>query len=100
MLYIYIYVSLEGANVLISMGGEKQVCREDSGMKNEGWKLEEQWEMMETRDDDSCCDNSANSSDESSSSSSSELVEDAAPTTSSFGPLYELTELMAHLPIK
>lgn len=83
------------------MGGEKKLCREDSGMKNGGWKLEEQWEMMESRDDDSC----ANSDDESSSSSSfssSELVveDDASSITSSFGPLYELTDLMAHLPIK
>nr|GMD93383.1 Oxidative stress 3 isoform 1 [Ipomoea batatas] len=84
------------------MSGEKKLCREDSGMKNGGWKLEEQWEMMESRDDDRCANSDDESSSSSSSFSSSELVveDDASSITSSFGPLYELTDLMAHLPIK
>lgn len=87
----------------------------------EGYELREvNWVIMETGKDStfeaststigSCSDNSINSIQ---SSSSSELLEDASSSStsnlslsslssssSSSGPLYELSELMATLPIK
>ncbi|XP_059432844.1 protein OXIDATIVE STRESS 3-like [Corylus avellana] len=92
--------------------GDQQV---NSTCANGGWH-EENWVVMEGGEDN--CDsisigsstNSINSA--ASSSSSLELVEDATSSTSSYsssssaasasasGPLFELSELMIHLPIK
>ncbi|KAK9149367.1 hypothetical protein Scep_008124 [Stephania cephalantha] len=64
------------------------------------------WVALNDEDDDCMSDSSmcsTDSLDASSTSSSSELVEDASSSTtwpSPKGPLYELSELMAHLPIK
>ncbi|KAF6141711.1 hypothetical protein GIB67_027889 [Kingdonia uniflora] len=63
-----------------------------------------QWKTMD--DDDDCCDSlstttsSLSDSFTSITSSSSDLEEDASSASLSNGPLYELSDLMAQLPIK
>ncbi|KAA8534891.1 hypothetical protein F0562_029893 [Nyssa sinensis] len=83
------------------MGGAKQIYG------NDGWH--NQWVIMEGGDDDICDSISMEESFEDStnysvvSSSSSDVVEEATSSTSSspsYGPLYELSELMNQLPIK
>lgn len=65
------------------------------------------WGVKEGVDDDTCDSTSIGSISEDSmdsecSSSSSEMAEEASSSSSSQsdGPLYELSELMTHLPIK
>ncbi|XP_009795049.1 uncharacterized protein LOC142166551 [Nicotiana tabacum] len=89
------------------MGGTKETFEAEMGLKqNHGaspWN--DQWVInMETASTDSCDDFSESfesSFKDSAKSSSIESVEDdASSSSSSYGPLYELSELMAQLPIK
>lgn len=82
--------------------GKWQICQE-MGLKEDD-KNRVQWVLMETKDD--VCRYDVNESDSENldeSSSSSETIEDASSSSSSsssYGPLFELSELMAELPIK
>ncbi|KAL6226586.1 PREDICTED: uncharacterized protein LOC101299700 [Fragaria vesca subsp. vesca] len=64
--------------------------------------FEDNWVVKEDCYPEDICDSRSMDSMESSSSCSSDLVEDASSSSSSSfnGPLYELSELMMHLPIR
>ncbi|KAI7989690.1 hypothetical protein LOK49_LG13G00715 [Camellia lanceoleosa] len=89
------------------MGGEEKIY-EDKILKKNDDVLNYQWVIMEDGNDICDFESSESSSLEGSinvSSSSLDLMEDATSSTSSSsspsdGPLYELSELMAQLPIK
>ncbi|GAV75919.1 hypothetical protein CFOL_v3_19395, partial [Cephalotus follicularis] len=78
------------------------------GLHNKDAKNEDGWVMIKDNndDDDDISNTSSASSLQGSTSSSSDIVDDASSSgscstsNSSSGPLYELSELMAHLPIK
>ncbi|KAF6141716.1 hypothetical protein GIB67_027894 [Kingdonia uniflora] len=82
------------------------IISRDMGIDSMTTTFHDPW--MTRDDDDGTCDSfstTASSSFDGSStsltpSSSLDLVEDASSYSSSNGPLYELSELMAHLPIK
>ncbi|KVI12273.1 uncharacterized protein LOC112507226 [Cynara cardunculus var. scolymus] len=82
---------------------EKRQIGQEMGLKEED-KNGVQWDLMETKDGVCRYDISeSDSEDLDESSSSSETIEDASSSSSSlssYGPLFELSELMAELPIK
>ncbi|KAK3016467.1 hypothetical protein RJ639_007716 [Escallonia herrerae] len=94
------------------MGAEKQIYQDMALKENGSGDMKHvQWVIMEADQDDISDSDSIDSDNEYSSnsvesSSSSDMVEeDASSCTSSsppssYGPLYELSELMAQLPIK
>ncbi|KAJ9547833.1 hypothetical protein OSB04_020376 [Centaurea solstitialis] len=81
---------------------KRQICQE-MGLKDDE-KNGVQWVLMEAKDDVCRYDIDGSDSEDldESSSSSSETIEDASSSSSSssYGPLFELSELMAELPIK
>lgn len=86
------------------MEGVKQIYQEKAlNGNNDSVTGRVRWMMLENGDDDF---NSDSTSSSSSSFSSSDVVDDASSSSStsssssSYGPLYELSELMAQLPIK
>lgn len=97
------------------MGGEERQMFQGMKMKKTDAEISDEIQMnkwdvcMETGDDNSVSTGSSPADSENSVSSalsSSDLVEDASSaacsssSSSSNGPLYELSELMAQLPIK
>lgn len=99
----------------MTMSGAEEICQEKALEKHNDHcnRLKDQWVIMEGDSGLYDSDHSIQSSFEDShdsftSSSSSEMMEDATSSTSSSsssstssdGPLYELSELMAQLPIK
>ncbi|XP_065868810.1 protein OXIDATIVE STRESS 3-like [Euphorbia lathyris] len=81
---------------------EEKMIQAPSFLFNKNAKNEDEWMMiMEDEDASSFDDNSTTDEDGSvcSSSSSSDHVDDAS-SKSNNGPLFQLSELMAHLPIK
>ncbi|KAH7852907.1 hypothetical protein Vadar_030744 [Vaccinium darrowii] len=100
----------------MTMSGAEEICQEKALEKHNGHcnGLKDQWVIMEGDsglcDSDHSIESSFEGSHDSiaSSSSSSDMMEDATSSTSSSsslstsydGPLYELSELMAQLPIK
>uniref|UniRef100_A0A5B7BY84 Oxidative stress 3 n=1 Tax=Davidia involucrata TaxID=16924 RepID=A0A5B7BY84_DAVIN len=87
------------------MGGAKQIYQDNSLKENDGNEVwHDQWVIMEGGDD--ICDSISieesfeDSTNSVESSSSSDSVEDATSSSPSYGPLYELSELVNHLPIK
>ncbi|KAI3772835.1 hypothetical protein L6452_04029 [Arctium lappa] len=80
---------------------KRQTCQE-MGLKEDD-KTRVHWVLMETKDDVCRYDiNESDSEDLDESSSSSDTIEDtsSSSSSSSYGPLFELSELMAELPIK
>lgn len=100
-------------NTAMGTGADQETCQEKALKKhNDRNALAKQWVIMEGDctelcDSDSIDQSSFEGSNDSvaSSSSSSDMMEDATSSTSSSstsydGPLFELSELMAQLPIK
>lgn len=97
----------------MTMSGAEEICQEKAMEKHND--LKDQWVIMEGDsgfcDSDHSTESSFEGSNDSmaSSSSSSDMMEDAtssstssssSSSTSYDGPLYQLSELMAQLPIK
>lgn len=88
-----------------SMGeGGKQMLRGPTTPYKERAKDNDDWVIMEGYDDNNNGGSSESSREDSRAScgsmSSSDMVDDASSSSHSSGPLYELSELMAQLPIK
>lgn len=111
-----LFLSPGFVNTAMGTGADQEICQEKALEKhNDSIALAKQWVIMEGDstelcDSDSIDQSSFEGSNDSvaSSSSSSDMMEDATSSTSSSsssstsydGPLFELSELMAQLPIK
>lgn len=84
--------------------GGKQMLRGPTTPYKERAKDNDDWVIMEGYDDNNNGGSSESSLEDSRAScgsmSSSDMVDDASSSSHSSGPLYELSELMAQLPIK
>lgn len=102
-------------NTAMGTGADQEICQEKALEKhNDSIALAKQWVIMEGDCTELCDSDSIDqssfegSNDSVASSSSSDMMEDATSSTSSSsssstsydGPLFELSELMAQLPIK
>ncbi|KAF7144363.1 hypothetical protein RHSIM_Rhsim05G0041800 [Rhododendron simsii] len=99
-------------NTTMGTGADQEICKEKALEKhNDSIALAKQWVIMEGDSTELCDSDSIDqssfegSNDSVASSPSSEMMEDATSSTSSSstsydGPLSELSELMAQLPIK